>query len=181
MDSEIDNRRSSQLHKLADCGIFSVLAQYKVGSVEIKDQAVRVQNPASTGAFSEAGFSGILGSDLLRQFEVTFDLSHGWLYLKPDTGYRSDPYKYMTIGIQFVKDTSGAFTVVSVWKNSPASEAGIKPGDRIASVNGQSVKDLTPKQVPEKLHAKAATPVQLKIEHENGHSVITVRTRKLLC
>ena len=153
----------------------------RVGNIEIKNQPVRVQNPVSTGAFSEPGFEGILGSDFWRQFEVTFDLSHALLYLKPDTGFRPDPYKYVTLGIQFAKDTSGAFTVVSVWKNSPAAEAGIEPGDRIAAVGGQSVKDLTPEQLSKRLHAKAGTPIKLKIEHENTSSVVTVRTRKLLC
>jgi len=157
------------------------ITNVQVGNIEIKNQAVRVQNPVSRGAFSEAGFEGILGSEFLRQFEVTFDLSHALLYLKPDTGFRPDPYKYVTIGIQFAKDTSGAFTVVSVWKNSPAAEAGIEPGDRIAAVDGQSVKDLTPEQFSKKLHAKAGTPIKLKVEHENTSSAVTVRTRKLLC
>ena len=153
----------------------------QVGHIEIKNQAVRVQNPVSTGAFSEAGFGGILGSDFLSQFEVTFDLRHALLYLKPDARFRPDPYKYVTIGIQFAKDTSGSFTVVSVWKNSPAAEAGIEPGDRIAALDGQSVKDLTPEQFSKKLHAKAGTPIKLEVEHEKTSSVVTVRTRKVLC
>ncbi len=117
----------------------------------------------------------------MRQFEVTFDLSHALLYLRPDTGFRPDPYKYVTIGIQFAKKTSGAFTVVSVWKDSPAAEAKIEAGDRIAAVDGQSVSDLTPEEFSKKLHAKAGTPIQLKVEHDNTSSVVTVRTRKLLC
>lgn len=157
------------------------IANTRVGNIEIKNQAVRVQNPVNTGSFSEAGFQGILGSDFLRQFEVTFDLSHALLYLRPDTGFRPDPYKYVTIGIQFAKDTSGAFSVVSVWKNSPAAQAGIEAGDRIAAVDGQSASDLTPEQFSKKLHAKAGSPITLKVEHKNTSSVVTVRTRKLLC
>ncbi len=157
------------------------ITNVRVGNIDIKNQAVRVQNPVRTGAFSEEDFEGIFGSDFLREFEVTFDLSHALLYLKPDTGFRPDPYKYVTIGIQFAKDTSGAFTVVSVWKNSPAAEAGIEPGDRIAALDGQSVKDLTPERFSKKLHAKAGTPIKLKVERENSSSVVIVRTRKLLC
>jgi predicted aspartyl protease len=153
----------------------------RIGDIEIKNQGVRVQNPVSKGAFSEPSFEGILGSDVLRHFEVTFDLSHALVYLKPDTGFLPDPYKYVTIGIQFYKDTSGAFTVVSVWKNSPAAEAAIEPGDRIATVDGQNVKDLSPEQFSKKLHAKAGTPIKLKVEHENKSSVVVIKTRKLLC
>ncbi len=157
------------------------ISNVRVGNIEIKNQAVRVQNPVSTGAFSEPGFEGILGSDFLRQFEVAFDLSHALLYLKPDISFRPDPYKYVTIGIQFAKDTSGAFTVVSVWKNSPAAEAGIEPGDRIAALEGQRVNDLTPEQFSRKLHAKAGTPIKLNIRRGNRSLNIVVRTQKLLC
>jgi predicted aspartyl protease len=157
------------------------LPAIEVGNVEIKDQAVRVQKPVKTGAFSEAGFSGILGSDFLRQFEVTFDLGHSLLFLKPDPDFRPDPYKYVTIGIQFAKDASGVFTVMSVWKNSPAAAAGILPGDRIIGIDGRSAEVFTLGQFSKKLHAKAGTLVKLKIERQKSSLEVAVKTRKLLC
>ena len=153
----------------------------RIGSIEVNNQAVRVQNPTNTGVFAEAGFGGLLGSDFWRQFEVTFDLGRGMLYLKLDPGFESDPYKYVTIGIQFAEGPSGAFTVVSVWKNSPAAEAGIELGDRISAVDGESVNLLTTDQLSKKLHAKSGTPIKLNIERAGGSRVIAVRTRNLLC
>ena len=40
----------------------------------IKNQVIRVQPQVASGAFAMEPFEGILGSDVLRQFEVTFDL-----------------------------------------------------------------------------------------------------------
>jgi predicted aspartyl protease len=153
----------------------------RIGNIEVKDQAMRVQNSMSTGIFAEPGFGGILGADFWSQFEVTFDLSRNMLYVKPDPDFEADPYKYVTIGIQFAKDSSGVFTVVSVWKNSPAAEAGIGPGDRISSVDGQSVTALTTGQFSKKLHAKTGTSIKLTLDRPIGPVVITVKTRKLLC
>jgi len=147
----------------------------------MKNQTVRVQRPVNTGAFAQAGFSGILGSDLLRQFEVTFDLGHSLLFLKRDPAFHSDPYKYITIGIQFAKDASGDFTVMAVWKDSPAAQQGILPGDRILSINGETVAGMTLEQFSAKLHGKEGTPLRLKIDRESRSLEFSVKTRKLLC
>ena len=138
-----------------------------------------MQNPVSTGAFSEAGFEGILGSDVLRQFEVTFDLGHALLYLKPDTGFRPDPYKYVTIEIQFAKDTSGAFTVVSVEElaSSGCRNRGRRPDscarrpERQRSHAGAVLQETS---------YQGGNSYQIEVEHQKTSSVVTVRTRKLL-
>ena len=70
--------------------------------------------------FSSEDFNGILGSDVLRQFEVTFDLQHDRVFLKGDSSYKPDPYRYTTVGIQIGKNGQGAYQIMSVWKNSPA-------------------------------------------------------------
>ncbi len=112
---------------------------------------------------------------------MTFDLSHSLLFLKPDPAFHSDPYKYVTIGIQIAKDALGVFTVISVWENSPAAEAGMVPGDRIIGIDGENAGDLTLEQFAGKLHAKPGTPIILKIDRKSGSFVVAVRTRKLIC
>ena len=97
-------------------------------TMTLTDQVVRVQRAVSSGAFSDAGFGGILGSDFLRQFEVSFDLANSRLFLKSDPGFERDPYRYTTIGIQFAKDAREQYIVMGVWKDSPAEEAGIEGG-----------------------------------------------------
>ena len=161
--------------------LLACLDSARIGDIEVNNQAMRVQGETSSGAFADPGFGGILGTDFWRQFEVTFDLNRGLLYLKLDSGFEPDPYKYVTIGIQFAKAPSGVFTVMSVWKNSPAAEAGIEPGDRISAVDGESVNALTAEQLSKKLHAKAGTSIKLNLDRPGGPFVITVQTRKLLC
>ena len=49
---------------------------------------------------------------------------------------------YQGIGVQIVKnDETGNILVTSVFKNSPAYEAGLKPGDEIVSIDGLKAKD----------------------------------------
>lgn len=161
--------------------LLACLDSVRIGNIEVNNQAMRVQSQTRSGAFADRGFAGILGADFWRQFEVTFDPSRGMLYLKLDPGFEPDPYKYVTIGVQFAKAPSGVFTVMSVWKNSPAAEAGIEPGDHISAVDGESVSALTAEQLSKKLHARAGTSIKLNLDRSGGLFVITVKTRKLLC
>lgn len=152
-----------------------------IGAVLLKDQAVRAQEKVVAGAFSSENFGGILGSDILRRFEITFDLHNNVIFLKPDTNYKSDPYRYVTIGIQIAKNDAGIFQIMSVWKDSPAAEVGLQSGDLIKAVNGHPLESLTAEQVSSKLHAKEGTTLRLGIERNAEPSTIIVKTRALLC
>lgn len=153
----------------------------RLGSVIVQDQAVRAQQRSDAGAFSSEDFGGILGSDILQQFEITFDLKNDKIFLKPDTKYKRDPYRYVTIGIQISRNDQGAVQVMSVWKGSPAAQAGLQPGDLIKAVDEQPTGALTLEQLSRKLHAKEGTAIKLAIERNADSSIIVVHTRSLLC
>ena len=153
----------------------------RLGEIEVRDQAVRVQRAVNSGAFSAEGFGGTLGSEFLRQFEVTFDLKHDEVFLKRDPRSRPDPYRYVTVGIQFAQNDQGTYTVMSVWKYSPADEAGIRLGDRIRAINGESVASLSAEQVSARLHGKEGTAVNLIMERGDDASAVTLHTRQMLC
>jgi S1-C subfamily serine protease len=147
----------------------------------LTNQAVRAQTRSDAGAFSADDFRGILGSDILRQFEVTFDLKKDSVYLAPDVHYAIDPYRYTTLGIQIARNDQGMLQIMSVWNNSPAAKAGIQAGDLIRAINGQSIDSQPLEAVSSKLHAKEGTEVKLEIERNSTSSTIRVLTQTLLC
>jgi hypothetical protein len=153
----------------------------RLGEIAVRDQAVRVQRAVNSGAFSAEGFGGTLGSEFLRQFEVTFDLKHDQIFLKKDPRSKSDPYRYVTIGIQFARNDQGTYSVMSVWKNSPADQAGIRLGDRIRAINGESTSSMTAEQLSADFHGEEGTSVNLIIERDAATSAVTLRMRQLLC
>jgi predicted aspartyl protease len=161
--------------------ILVCLPLVRLGSVTIKNQVVRAQQKSDAGSFSSEDFGGIVGSDVLQQFETTFDLQNNRMFLTPDTQYRSDPYRYVTIGIQIAKNATGAVQIMSVWKDSPAAHAGFKPGDLIKAVDGQPIDALSLEQVSGKLHAAEGTSIRITIERNAETSTIAVQTRSLLC
>jgi hypothetical protein len=157
------------------------LPRVSIGGSTIADQVVRIQRPIESGAFSTEQFAGILGSEVLRECEITFDLKHGRIFLKKDSHYRLDPFRYTTIGIQFAQNNQGEYSVMSVWKNSPADEAGIKIGDQIKTINGEAAAPMSAEQSSGRLHGAEGTRVNLTVERDGKPSALTLRTRQLLC
>ena len=161
--------------------ILACLPSIHLGGVTLKNQAVRAQTISDAGAFSAADFGGILGSDILRQFEIAFDLKKDTLYLLPDVHYTVDPYRYTTVGIQIAKNLQGELEIMSVWKNSPAAKEGIQAGDLITAINGRPVESQPLEEVAGKLHAREGTEVSLELKRNTTSLKIKARTETLLC
>jgi C-terminal processing protease CtpA/Prc len=70
---------------------------------------------------------------------------------------------------------------MSVWKNSPAEQAGLHEGDTLRAINGQTTDVLTLDGISKRLHAKEGTLMALAIQRDQQRLVLTVRTRELLC
>ncbi|MGA8310110.1 MAG: aspartyl protease family protein [Terriglobales bacterium] len=161
--------------------ILVCLPSLQLGNDVLSDQAVRVQQQSDAGVFSSDDFGGILGSDILQQFEITFDLKNNRIFLRPDALYQRDPYRYITIGIQIAKNGQGGFEIMSVWKDSPAARAGLQQGDVLKAVDGKPVDTFTAQQVSSMLHAKEGTEIKLTVERDAVLSTIAVKTHTLLC
>jgi hypothetical protein len=157
------------------------LPSVSIWDLAIADQVVRIQRPVESGAFSTEQFPGILGSEILREFEITFDLKPDRIFLKKDVHYRPEPFRYTTIGMQFAQNSQGDYSVMSVWKNSPADEAGTMTGDQIKTINGEAAAPMSTEQVSGRLHGASGTRVNLTIERDGEPSALTLRTRQLLC
>jgi predicted aspartyl protease len=158
----------------------------QLGGIEVKetvlrDHPLRVIMTYRAGIFADPAFAGILGGDILERFEVTLDLQHDSMYLKPDRTFQPDAYEFVTIGIQFFKSSADAFSVEAVWKHSPAEEAGVVVGDRIVAVNGHSAADLDLQAFVDQLHGPAGTPIVIDIERAAGKIVLNLETRQLVC
>jgi len=70
---------------------------------------------------------------------------------------------------------------MSVWKNSPADEAGVLIGDEIKSVDGDFTDSMSTTQLSARLRGKEGTPVTLTIERDGRTSALMMHTRRMLC
>jgi hypothetical protein len=77
--------------------------------------------------------AGLLGNDLLRRFNMTFNYPNHEIHLQPNSHFNEDfDYAYTGLGIYFV---NGKIMVEDVIAGSPADKAHFKAGDEILAVN----------------------------------------------
>jgi hypothetical protein len=112
---------------------------------------------------------GLLGNNFLRRFIFILDYRNRILYLRPGPEYLQ-PVRTPTLGMRLRKDNNdSSIRVVSIYRQSSPSLAGIRLGDKVLSVDGISGRDLT----PEKLDSIQFSPVgtTLKFRIQRGEKV----------
>jgi hypothetical protein len=160
--------------------LLACVPSIQVGDAVLHEFPLRVVSSPASGSFADAAFAGILGGDILEHFELTLDLAHSVMYLKRDAAFREDPYEFVTIGIQFFK-SGDVFSVIAVWKGSPAEAEGVRVGDRITSVNGHASAELGIEEFAQQLHGAAGTPITIEVARPSGKSTVRMKTRQLVC
>jgi carboxyl-terminal processing protease len=88
--------------------------------------------------------------------------------------------QYEGIGIT-VNPSDKGLEVVGVFLNSPAAKAGIRKGDVIVAVNGQSIKGAASRAASDKIQGKPGTSVQLSVTSpgDSQPRVLTVKRAKI--
>ncbi len=86
-------------------------------------------------------------------------------FLKPETREEWDIAthgEYGGLGI-VISSQGGVLTVISVMEGTPAYRAGIRPGDRIVEVNGESTQGWTSRDAVKRLRGEPGSQVTIKI------------------
>ena len=81
--------------------------------------------------------------------------------------------RYYGIGIQ-ITSSDGNITAATVFEGSPAHRAGIRRGDVIATVDGESAKDWTIEKAQSRLRGARGTPVKLAIRRRGYEQPIPI-------
>jgi len=76
---------------------------------------------------------GLIGSDILRRFNIILNYSNRDIYLVPNSHF-GDPFDYAYSGIELYF-VNGLIIIGDVAKDSPAEKVGVKEGDIVIAVN----------------------------------------------
>ena len=127
------------------------------------------------------GRNGIIGNPLLSRFDIILDYINGKMYLRPNRTYKKK-FNFDLSGLQVITSTKskGNFTVYDVFPGTPASEAGIIPGDEILSINGLSAKLFRMEFLVSKLQRRPGKRIRLKYLRMNEKRKVEFRLREFL-
>ena len=88
------------------------------------------------------------------------------------TQYQEDALgNYSGVGIVMMQDDNGYILVTNVIKDGPAEKAGIKQGDYIVGVNGESIYNVDSSEVSKKVKGEAGTDVTLNILRDDSENL----------
>ena len=108
-----------------------------IGGTTLAAPVVTVTD-AAAGVFASRGVAGNIGARILERFRVTFDYRARTVTFAPNERV-NERFPADNTGFSITQQNPDGFIVLSVVADSPAAAAGIKPGDRIVTIDGKSV------------------------------------------
>jgi len=96
-------------------------------------------------------------------------------YLESDTSKNFNILlegSYDGLGIQVYNDKEGNIIIYSVFKNSPAAKAGLKAGDIITKVNGESLKGLTSSDLVDKVQKSKNKNITITYKRDQSENTV---------
>jgi S1-C subfamily serine protease len=148
-----------------------------LGGVSVRDPIVRLSMQKSGLTTSDA-MAGLIGPDVLSQFDVTFDYARSRVILEKNANYgRRDSYDRAGA---WMGQQGSSFTVVDVIAGGPADEAGVRVGDTILAIDGRGTDRLSLPDVREQMRRRAAGErVKLLLESHGKRRTVVVTLRDL--
>jgi carboxyl-terminal processing protease len=176
--------------------VMLVFGGFLIGVREDIGSALRGMFPVATAPSSTSGDSYQLQQEVLDKLKSTYykEVDETTLHADAIDGMVAglndpytvywDPEEYAS----FKESTAGAYTgvgmavemndhlvtVVTTFKGSPALEAGIRPGDVILSVDGESVQGMDLDEVVSKIKGVEGTTVSLELYRPPASTTTTV-------
>jgi hypothetical protein len=123
---------------------------------------------------------GIVGGEVLRRFKVVIDYSRSRMLLEP-TSSVSQPYEVGMTGINFGSNQEDCKVqrIESVNPNSPATEAGLQPGDIITAIDGRAAGDI-PSNELEQMFKQNGRELNLTIKRDSEILQKKLKLRRLI-
>lgn len=153
--------------------IIGVLALFNVGNLGSLFQSVYLLQSKSLTSLSadekvEGAISGMVDA-LDDEYSYYLDAKEFNSLMEEVSG------SYMGIGVYLSKDKNAEYvTIIAPIKNTPAFEAGLKAGDEVISVNGESMKGVSADVVSNTVKNSEAKEVTLEIRREGETKEYTV-------
>lgn len=154
------------------------IQQLKFGKEIIENLPIGISQ-AKSGVQSHGDVSGIIGSGILRQFNVTIDVPGKRFFFTPNTAYgKAMKVNSSGIDIQLSPDKTKVM-IHKVFDESPAKEAGIKENDELININGKTMNQITFPEIKELLK-DAGSEVELVIKSGDKNKNISLKLRSLI-
>jgi C-terminal processing protease CtpA/Prc len=155
------------------------VASLKLGKFTI-DHPVATFAEATKGSDADRSYDGVLGGEILRRFKVTFDYSRRQMILEPNATF-AEAYEFDMSGVSLATQEHDFKTirVSHVQGNSPASEAGLKEGNTLETIDEKPAASLGLEQI-EQMFKKDGQEYVLCVKRGDAQIQVRMKIRRLI-
>jgi hypothetical protein len=145
----------------------------------------RVESPATrfpAGGEQEhelAGFDGVVGYEILRQFSITFDCAHLGLWFEHSSAFGTRTGG-RSAGFQAIRIGGAGFRVITILPNTAAAAAGIRVGDLITDINGRSTIPMSLGEFAELMRKPGEVSVHLGLSRDGAAVAVAIDLKDTL-
>ena len=151
---------------------------FVLGNLEIRDPLLRLPLETS-GGLTASDTAGLIGPDILRQFDITFDYGRQSITLQKNAHY-GERSNFDRVGVWLGQD-SADFSVVDVISGSPADDAGIKAGDKILAIDDTLAGSLDLTDVRDRFRSDpVGSELRLRVRSGSAVRDVVLRLRELV-
>lgn len=146
-----------------------------LGAAEVR--GVETELTANQGGeSSDKTIAGNIGETVLKQFNLTFDYTHGQMILEKNEGYGRAEDGHAGLGL---KPQGRAWRVVSVTPDGAAAQAGIKEGDRVLQIEGKDAGQASLLTLWDIFHRPVGTRVWMLLQEGQQKRLVAVTLGKV--
>lgn len=152
--------------------------EFTFGSFKFENIPVGLSQ-ASGGLQGNSKVAGIIGNEVLMQFNITYDYAHKKMYFEQNGNF-GQPIADDASGFDLQYSTDMARLLVHrVHENSPASLAGIKVDDELLSIDGKEVSSM---KLPDirKLLSESGKQVRLTLKSGNQQRNVSLALDQII-
>jgi Aspartyl protease/PDZ domain len=159
----------------------SLLARAKelrIGKIVVRDPVVRLSTQKQ-GLTTSSAMAGLIGPDILSQFDVTFDYSRRRIIFEKNSQYgRRDSYDRAGL---WMGQKDEHFIAIDVIAGGPAAAAGVQQGDTILAIDGTDTAKLVLPDVREKIRREpVGTEITLLLDSAGTRHSVVFKLRDLV-
>ncbi len=145
------------------------LAQLTIQTFDFTQVPSSIYDTAS-GVFALEGIAGVIGNQILKRFNITFDYKRKTSYWEPNHIFENTPFIVSCSGLSLsLDDTKTKVIIENIVPKSPSTTSNLQIGDEVLAIDGIPVSDLTLTKLRKLLRQNDK---EIEIKCQRGNSVI---------
>jgi membrane-associated protease RseP (regulator of RpoE activity) len=153
------------------------LQELRFGPLTLHAPIAEVESAGPAGG--NPRLAGVLGLEALSRFNFVLNQRYASLYLEPNQRMH-EPFEADMSGLALAATPDGKLVVAAVAPASPASDAGVQPGDRLVSMEGKPLVAANLGSVTAALRSTPGALVHLELERNGKPERVTLRLKRML-